>query len=42
MDLLWPIEGEQQAMLTPPVPIASGTIDDLAPDDFAQVLLNVG
>ena len=42
MDLLWPVEGEQQAMLTPPAPIASGTIDDLPPDDFAQVLLNVG
>jgi alpha-amylase/alpha-mannosidase (GH57 family) len=42
MDLLWPIEGVQQAMLTPPVPIASGTIDDLTPNDFAQVLLNVG
>ena len=42
IDLLWPIEGEQEPMLTPSTPIASGTIDDLVPDDFAQVNLNVG
>ena len=42
MDLLWPIEGGQEAMLTPETPIASGNLDDLIPNDFAQVLLNVG
>jgi len=41
IDLLWPVEGEQEAMLTSPTPIASGSIDDLTPDDFAQVALNI-
>jgi carbohydrate-binding DOMON domain-containing protein len=41
VDLLWPIEGEQEPMLTPPTPIASGNLDDLNPDDYAQVSLNV-
>ena len=38
IDLLWPDEGIQEQMLTPPTPIASGNLDDLTPDDFAQVV----
>ncbi|MEN8239360.1 MAG: glucodextranase DOMON-like domain-containing protein, partial [Actinomycetota bacterium] len=41
LDILWPVEGEQEAMLTPATPIASGNIDDLTPDDFPQLGLNV-
>jgi carbohydrate-binding DOMON domain-containing protein len=41
LDILWPLDGDQEAMLTPPTPIASGNIDDLTPDDFPQLGLNV-
>ncbi|MDJ0790547.1 MAG: glucodextranase DOMON-like domain-containing protein [Acidimicrobiia bacterium] len=37
LDLVWPEEGMQEQMLTPPTPIASGNLDDLTPDDFGQV-----
>ncbi len=37
IDLLWPDEGVQGEMLTPAVPVGSGSLDDLGPDDFAQV-----
>ena len=42
IDLLWPIEGEQEAMLTPATPIAAGDLNEFTPDDFGQVLLNIG
>ena len=41
LDILWPLEGGQEEMLTPPTSIASGNIDDLTPDDFPQLGLNV-
>jgi alpha-amylase/alpha-mannosidase (GH57 family) len=41
LDILWPLEGEQEMMLTPPTPITSSNIDDLTPDDFPQLGLNV-
>jgi alpha-amylase/alpha-mannosidase (GH57 family) len=41
IDILWPVEGNQEAMLMPPVAITSGGIDDLTPEDFAQLGLNV-
>ena len=41
LDILWPVEGDQDMMLTAPVTITSGTIDDFTPDDFAQLGLNV-
>jgi alpha-amylase/alpha-mannosidase (GH57 family) len=41
LDILWPIDGDQEAMLTAPVTITSGGIDDLIPEDFAQLGLNV-
>jgi alpha-amylase/alpha-mannosidase (GH57 family) len=41
LDILWPVEGVQEAMLTPPAPIVSGSVDDLTPDDVAQLGLNV-
>ncbi|HSJ72539.1 MAG TPA: glucodextranase DOMON-like domain-containing protein, partial [Acidimicrobiia bacterium] len=37
IDVLWPDEGVQGELLTPAVPMASGSLDDLGPDDFAQV-----
>jgi hypothetical protein len=37
LDVLWPDEGAQEGMLTPVAPIPSGSLDDLTPDDFAQV-----
>jgi alpha-amylase/alpha-mannosidase (GH57 family) len=41
IDILWPLEGEQEAMLTAPATITLGTTDDLTPDDFAQLGLNI-
>ena len=41
LDIVWPVEGEQEVMLTPSTPITSGNIDDLSPDDFPQLALNV-
>jgi hypothetical protein len=41
LDILSPVEGDQEAMLRAPVTITSGNIDDLTPDDFAQLGLNV-
>jgi len=41
LDMLWPLEGDQEAMLTAPVTITSGAIDDLTPEDFAQLGFNV-
>ena len=41
LDILWPLEGDQDTMLTAPTPIASGNIDDLTPEDFLQLGLNV-
>ena len=41
LDILWPLDGEQETMLTPPTPIMSGNLDDLTPDDFPQLGLNV-
>jgi alpha-amylase/alpha-mannosidase (GH57 family) len=37
IDLLWADEGVQGEMLSPAVPVTSGSLDDLGPDDFAQV-----
>ena len=37
IDVLWPEEGFQEQMLTPRVPISSGDLDDLTPDDFGQL-----
>jgi len=39
LDLLWPVEGEQEMMLSPETPIASGDPNELMPDDFGQVRL---
>ena len=41
LDILWPLEGDQETMLTSPTPITSGSVDDLTPDDFPQLGLNV-
>ena len=41
LDILWPLEGDQETMLTPPTPISSGSVGDLTPDDFPQLGLNV-
>ena len=37
LDLLWPDQGVQEAMLTPTAPVASGDFEALTPDDFGQV-----
>jgi alpha-amylase/alpha-mannosidase (GH57 family) len=41
LDILWPIYGDQEMMLMPPTPISSGSVDDLTPDDLAQLGFNV-
>ena len=41
LDILWPVEGDQETMLMAPTSITSGSVDKLTPDDFAQLGLNV-
>ncbi len=41
IDVAWPVAAEQESLLSGYRPAASGTVDDLAPDDLPQVPLNV-
>jgi carbohydrate-binding DOMON domain-containing protein len=41
MDVLWPEDGGQEALLGEAPEITSGSIDDLGPDDFGTIPLNV-